>query len=511
MTINLFAWVHVRSLPSGRGHCPGTTVTEPPHPPVEHRSLPKLRHSHWTRPRQFFLVYTLRTVPHPHLERVDSKVYGRWYAWGRWCVQLAWWSNHNGVSVMANLRIAYIAGPGDVIGTYRYWQRGEDDPRMPDVAYSYQFYDVCKRFGARALVIGTNKNAQSVCEGPFQIEHRPIPFAGSRRSLSHAGLFLYCMGLVQSVVSFRADFVVFSSPSYYWFVMALPAALGIKVVPAIHGNLWLPSKPQTLSVRVFMRLARGLFARHSVAVLSHPGTNMRQVEMLTRGKHRPLVPFIPYYRKEAFAQAPEHSNAERPFRVLFVGRVERFKGVFDLLKIAYQLRELNRKDIEFDVCGTGSALEQLRAEAGIFGVGFRCHGRVEMATLRDMFGRCHVVIVPTRKDYDEGFNAVVAEAVLSGRPVITSRLCPAIDLVRDAAVQVDPEDLEGYRAAILKLCDKAEFYESKQKACADLQAQFYDSKRSWGSGLSTIIEQTLAAESTRGRRQSGWKRYSRTT
>jgi glycosyltransferase involved in cell wall biosynthesis len=59
-----------------------------------------------------------------------------------------------------------------------------------------------------------------------------------------------------------------------------------------------------------------------------------------------------------------------------------------------------------------------------------------MKEFREMFGRCHVVLVPTRSSYSEGFNAVVAEAILSGRPVITSKLCPAIELVRDAVVEV---------------------------------------------------------------------------
>jgi glycosyltransferase involved in cell wall biosynthesis len=110
-----------------------------------------------------------------------------------------------------------------------------------------------------------------------------------------------------------------------------------------------------------------------------------------------------------------------------------------------------------------------------------------MAEFRQMFGRCHVVIVPTRADYDEGFNAVVAEAVLSGRPVITSKVVPAIDVVRDAVVEAIPEDVASYRDAILRLVDDDAFYESKHQACVRLKEQFFDAERSWGAAFRRIL------------------------
>ena len=45
---------------------------------------------------------------------------------------------------------------------------------------------------------------------------------------------------------------------------------------------------------------------------------------------------------------------------------------------------------------------------------------------------------------------VCAEAILAGRPVITSPVCPALDYVRDAAVEVSPDNIEQYCEAILE-------------------------------------------------------------
>jgi glycogen(starch) synthase len=393
------------------------------------------------------------------------------------------------VSVLATARILYAAGPGNVIGTYRCWRRGEDDPAVPDVAYSRQFFDVCTEIGAEGWIIAAQPKADLVEDGQFRIEHRPIPFDGRGGLAFHFGRLCYSVGLVWSAVRFRADVVVVAH-GIHWFVLTLLAWLGVKVVPSVHNTLWLPSISPKRSARLLLRLARPLFARQSFAILSHPGTCAQQVIELSGGESRPIVPFVPLYRKATFAGLPERGESRPPFRVLFAGRIEPEKGVFDLVAIARELADRGRTDIEFDMCGTGSALEKLResvVEAQLTSR-FRCHGRLEMQEFREMFGRCHVVILPTRSEYSEGFNAVVSEAILSQRPVITSRLCPALDLVRNAVFEVEPENLAAYRDAILQLCDNDSLYEEKRRACASLGVQFHDWSRGWGAGLRRILE-----------------------
>ncbi len=66
---------------------------------------------------------------------------------------------------------------------------------------------------------------------------------------------------------------------------------------------------------------------------------------------------------------------------------------------------------------------------------FRCHGHCNKPIMRQMYANSHVVIVPTTGDFIEGFNQVIAEAILSGRPVITSAVCPAIAYVREACIE----------------------------------------------------------------------------
>src|SRR6185437_9977736 len=47
-------------------------------------------------------------------------------------------------------------------------------------------------------------------------------------------------------------------------------------------------------------------------------------------------------------------------------------------------------------------------------------------------------------DFIEGFNKVVAEGILAGKPVITSSVCPALEYVADGIVEVPPNDTQAY-------------------------------------------------------------------
>jgi glycosyltransferase involved in cell wall biosynthesis len=388
------------------------------------------------------------------------------------------------------MRLLYASGPGDTIGTFRLWLRGEDDPSVPDVAYSRQFFDVCKEAGAEAWVISSNPQVKTVEERGIRVEHRPVPGIESSGVTWHAGHVHYTRGLLRSALEFKADVAVISGHGTHWFPLKKFARHGIRVVACLHNTLWPMFRPPDLLGRLLLRWARPFFAQDCLAVLSHPGACVDQLAALTGGQSRPVIPFLPLYRPAMFEGIATRVEPASPFRVLFVGRIEREKGVYDLLEIARQFERAGRQDVEFDLCGTGSVLEALRADVAQAGLGerFRVRGHLQGEALRERFARCHAVVVPTRTTFTEGFNAVVCEAVLSGRPVITSRVCPALGSVAEAALEVPPDDVAGYRVAIERLAGDASLYAAKREACARLAAQFLDSKNSWGAGLSGILK-----------------------
>jgi glycogen synthase len=83
---------------------------------------------------------------------------------------------------------------------------------------------------------------------------------------------------------------------------------------------------------------------------------------------------------------------------------------------------------------------------------------------------------------------VCAESILAGRPVITSAVCPALQYVRAAAVEVQPDDVDGYYEALLRLANDQELYEAKVAACRVAQEQFYDPGTSWKARMGKVLD-----------------------
>ena len=107
--------------------------------------------------------------------------------------------------------------------------------------------------------------------------------------------------------------------------------------------------------------------------------------------------------------------------------------------------------------------------------------------MRQMYAACHVVIVPTTAAFVEGFNQVVVEAVLSGRPVIASSVCPALAYVREAVIEVAPGDVKGYASAVLRLRDEPGLRERMAKSCEGLKTQFLDVQRGWAGAFRHVV------------------------
>lgn len=388
------------------------------------------------------------------------------------------------------LRIVYAAGPGDVIGTYRHWAAGRDDPAQVAVTYSAQFYDYCRETGASAYVISSHRPRQRIAEGNLIIEHRPISFQRAAAPLYHLGRIISGLRLTISAIRFRASHVIVAHGSH-WFALGLLPWFGVKVVPTLHCVLWPKHRPpQSWIDRMVWLLNRRFFRRRVGTVLSLSNDVTEQVQSMLAGKGLRIIPFLPSYRPETFGEGFGPPAAAPPFRVLFAGRIEKNKGVFDLLEIASRFAGRGITDVEFDLCGDGSQLEPLRQAALAAGLAerFRLHGHTARPMMMQLYERCHVVIVPTTSDFVEGFNKVVAEGVLAGRPVITSSVCPALEYVRDAVVEVPPDNASAYGEAILQLKQNPVLYETKRLAAKQVREQFYDVNRGWKAALAEALK-----------------------
>jgi glycosyltransferase involved in cell wall biosynthesis len=404
------------------------------------------------------------------------------------------------------MRIFHVAGPGDIIGAYRHWREGHDPPSLLAVGYATMFYDECRERGAEVYAISYNSRKEILHDGKFTIEHRPRTGGNLGGILYHLSVIWYDLRLIWTALRFRADVAILAGGAESYFLYPLLTIFGTKVVPSFHCVLWTKHGEIRRSRRLALSLNRRFLTRGAFAMMAVSNDITEQVKALTKGQHPPIIEFLPSYREQAFAGIADPDATARPFRVMFAGRIEANKGVFDLLKVAEGLYSKGRKEIVFDVCGEGSALKPLKAAARKAGVeeAFMCHGYCMRDEILRIYGNSHVVIAPTTTGFVEGFNKVVAEGILAKRPVITSSVCPALAYVEDAVVEVPPDDVGAYETAILSLADDLDLYEAKSAAAWKLRKQFFDEGRSWGSAFRRVL---VAAETGRTPDAVSWAGY----
>ncbi len=386
------------------------------------------------------------------------------------------------------LKIVYVGGPGNVIGTFEYWKKGQDDPSQVSMTFSGQFYDVCSTLDAEAYIITSNPEKKFLKEGRFTFESRPVPMAKQSGVLYYLGQVLYELNFVISALRFKADVVV-GCQTQCFFVLSLLPKLGIQVIPSLHCVLWPKYQPLSKARKFLLKINSRFFAKDCLAILSTSEDINEQVRQVTNNQPRPIINFLSTYRRTEFEHVKPPSRERSIFQVLFAGRIEMNKGVFDLLEVAKRFKAESRSDIIFNICGVGSALELLQEQAKACGVdaSFIFHGYCNKPKMQEMFSLSHVVVVPTKSDFVEGLNQVVIEGILANRPVITSSVCPALSYVREAIVEVPPDDIQAYGDAILKLHDDDDFYEQKQLSCERLQEQFYSTSLSWSETLKSVL------------------------
>ena len=146
--------------------------------------------------------------------------------------------------------------------------------------------------------------------------------------------------------------------------------------------------------------------------------------------------------------ALERRGLEHDGYILFLSRVARAKGIYDLI-IAFGQMEC-RSRVKLVVAGTGPALEHVQAMA-------KEDDRIIFLTDVDdnekplLMRGCAAYVLPTKPepDFVETFGIALAEKMLAGGgPIITTTTGGTGEAVGDTAVIVEPGDINGLAVAV---------------------------------------------------------------
>ena len=374
-------------------------------------------------------------------------------------------------------RLSYFSGPGDVVGTYRYWREGKQDPRVPTIAYSAMFYELVERLDAQAEVI------TSACSDLD--DGSSIRFTSVERKpwTSRKDYMLSQKALVRDVAAHMARFdphiVVASTdfPSSGWKQIAD----GRRLVVTAHNTFWpMGQRPSGLIGKMKIRHLSSQARRIDAAVCISLECS-RQIEDLTRGRIRGPVA-IPQIVSR-YATTPR----ARARRLLFLGRIEAHKGVFMLLEAFLSLKN-TRKDIELVFGGSGSEDEPLRARIAASGQeDVRFLGRLDSEEVHHQIEQADLIVCPTTSGFNEGLATVGLEGAAHGVPTLMSSVVPAREFLGAGCAVFEADDADALRHSLDRLISDKSAYAELVEHLEPARDAIYDRSRSWGTQLGRVL------------------------
>jgi len=190
-------------------------------------------------------------------------------------------------------------------------------------------------------------------------------------------------------------------------------------------------------------------------------------------------------RRNAAAQRKELGLPDRYF--LFVGRLVREKGVFELLSAYAKLDERLRQQIGLVFVGDGPSRRQLEEQAASISPGeVRFAGFAQREQLAAYYALADVLILPT---YTDPWGLVVNEAMACGLPVILSRVAGcAADLLQENSngLLIPPHDTLALATAMENLGNRPEVCAAMGANSAQHIARY--SPAEWSMGIAHTLE-----------------------
>lgn len=391
-------------------------------------------------------------------------------------------------------RIVYALGPGDVAALYRSLMEDRKPAFALGMAFSKQFLDWCDEIGAVARAMSHHPRRDYLRAGPHIIENRPKPSLSRLGGvLYHLGAILYGLTVVRLALRDRATHVFVDAGTTHWIVLSLLSLVRIPVIAVFHGTFWpMGFPPRRLKERLLLKLDGWFFRHLAAATICVSPECERQVRAVAGKPKGAIYQCRPQYRQGFLSGVePATGYGTGPFNVLFLGRLEEDKGVFLILSIAERLQQEMRDHFRWRIIGSGSAFEYLKREVeerNLNSIVDILDKLPNDEKALEVLGWCHAMVVPTTSRFCEGLAMTAAESVLAGRPVVVSATVPAWEILGDAAVKAETDNIESFVQAFKKLALNPSFYQSSQGATRAAQAQFYDRSQ----GLGAVCGRALA-------------------
>lgn len=252
----------------------------------------------------------------------------------------------------------------------------------------------------------------------FDIEANGIKTAGlwrkKNRVLNYLELYANAIKYV-----LRSDFVYIFYPNSFRYIAFVCSLLGKKYGLYIRGDKGLEDET-----------SKKIYKRASV-VLTVSKMFSDMVNNVTLSKMSETIRPMLSYDDRDIIKGREYHNKNK-YEVLFLCRIQKQKGIIELLDAIRQLKESGNSCFHLTVAGDGDYLEQAQKESKVMGledaVSFT-GGIYDNKLKANLFKNADLYVLPTY--YNEGFPRTLYEAMIFGTPIITTLVAGIPALMKD--------------------------------------------------------------------------------
>jgi len=225
-----------------------------------------------------------------------------------------------------------------------------------------------------------------------------------------------------------------------------------KVIATVLENI--PFNNEGIRGRAAYKLRARRELDHIIAL-----THKTKEALLSEGADSGKITVIPHFvdskrfapSKEAVLRRKSHSKS---LTILFAGRLEEYKGVFDILQAIQMLkkdRSLRGVPFRMVFVGNGSQKEKMERQEWLLGLSdIVSHTEASYDDMPAVYNQADIFIAPSvpTPTYDEQYCTVLLEAQANGLPIVTTRTGGIPENVGNAAVMVAPGDIMGLKRSI---------------------------------------------------------------
>lgn len=244
----------------------------------------------------------------------------------------------------------------------------------------------------------------------------------------------YLLGLEEKLRGF--DLIHTAETYFHYTQQSLNVKTKAKVIATVLENI--PFNNEGILGRYAFKKRARKELNHIIAL-----TQKTKDALLVEGADPAKITIISHFvDTKRFSPVPIRKSVQT---ILFCGRLEEYKGVFDFIAMATRLP----KTLRFVMVGEGSQKDKLR------------RSRVELRSVSydDMpkiYQEADIFVAPSKptKTWEEQYSTVLLEAQAAGLPIVTTNTGGIPENIGDAGVVVSPGDISALTDAVKRFIDE---------------------------------------------------------